>query len=77
MTKKTYHFIIPIDEEWNKNSLDEGVFNLKSHLLHGVVHGDGCGHLVCINGIEGGSKYVFGSEIMDFWDRICTNLQVR
>ncbi|GMN28400.1 hypothetical protein TIFTF001_002035 [Ficus carica] len=77
VTKKTYHFIISIDEEWNKSSLDEDVFNLKSHLLYGVVHGDGCGHLVCINGIEGGSKYIFGSEIMDFWVRICKNLQVR
>lgn len=44
---------------------------------HGLIHCNGFGHLLCINGIEGGSKYLCGREIMDLWDRICTFLQTR
>jgi hypothetical protein len=45
-----------------------------SRLLHCVIYCNGYGHLVCLNGIEGGSKFLIGREIMDLWDRICTNL---
>ncbi|XAR73574.1 hypothetical protein NMG60_11007585 [Bertholletia excelsa] len=76
ITKRKYHMIIPVDEEWNK-PLEEGVFDLQTHLLHGLIHCNGFGHLICINGIEGGSKYVCGKEIMDLWDRICTILHAR
>lgn len=76
VSKRKYHMIIPVDDEWNK-PLDEGVFDLQTHLLHGLIHCNGFGHLICINGIEGGSKYLCGREVMDLWDRICTNLQAR
>lgn len=66
-------FIIPVDDEWNK-PLEEGAFDVQTHLLHGLIHCNGFGHLVCINGIEGGSKYICGREIMD---RICTALHAR
>ncbi|OVA08645.1 zinc finger protein [Macleaya cordata] len=49
---------------------------LRSHLLHGVLHSNGFGHLISINGIEKGSKLA-GNEIMDLWDRICTGLRAR
>ncbi|KAJ3703900.1 hypothetical protein LUZ61_007605 [Rhynchospora tenuis] len=48
-----------------------------SHLLHGIVHSNGYGHLVRINGLEGGSQIVNGCDIMDFWDRLCRLLRVR
>ncbi|ERM99751.1 hypothetical protein AMTRI_Chr11g102060 [Amborella trichopoda] len=48
-----------------------------THLLHGVVHSNGYGHLLRVNGREGGSKFLSGCEIMDFWDRLCTILRVR
>ncbi|XP_072955688.1 PHD finger protein At1g33420-like isoform X2 [Typha angustifolia] len=48
-----------------------------SHLLHGVVHANGYGHLVRINGQEGGSQILTGCDLMDFWDRLCKLLQVR
>lgn len=48
-----------------------------SHLLHGVIHTNGYGHLLRVNGREGGSKFLSGREIMDFWDRLCTTLRVR
>lgn len=47
------------------------------YLMHGVVHGNGFGHLIAVNGIEGGSDLVTGHQIMDLWDRICTALQLR
>ncbi|KAI3451327.1 hypothetical protein Pfo_007992 [Paulownia fortunei] len=76
VSKRKYHLIIPVNDEWN-NPLDEGAFDLQTHLLHGLIHCNGFGHLICINGIEGGSKYICGREIMDLWDRICTTLHAR
>ncbi|KAK8959255.1 PHD finger protein MALE MEIOCYTE DEATH 1 [Platanthera guangdongensis] len=51
--------------------------HVENHLLHGILHLNGFGHLICINGYEGGSEFLSGHQIMDFWDRICTALQVR
>ncbi|KAI3865397.1 hypothetical protein MKX03_021628 [Papaver bracteatum] len=48
----------------------------QGHLLHGVLHSNGFGHLISINGIEKGSNLA-GIEIMDLWDRICTGLRAR
>ncbi|EEF28910.1 PHD finger protein MALE MEIOCYTE DEATH 1 [Ricinus communis] len=76
VTRRRYHVIIPIDEEWNKR-LEEGVFDVHTHILHGLIHCNGFGHLLCINGIEGGSKTLSGREIMDLWDRLCINLRAR
>lgn len=67
---------MPQDEEWNE-PLDDGVIDLQTHLLHGLIHSNGFGHLLSINGREGGSKFLSGREIMDLWDRICLNLRVR
>ncbi|KDP25820.1 hypothetical protein JCGZ_22542 [Jatropha curcas] len=75
VSKRRYHLIIPNDSEWNEQL--EGVFDLQNHLLHGLIHCNGFGHLLCINGIEGGSKILCGREIMDLWDRLCANLQAR
>ncbi|KAK8948400.1 PHD finger protein MALE STERILITY 1 [Platanthera zijinensis] len=49
--------------------------HVENHLLHGILHLNGFGHLICINGYEGGSEFLSGHQIMDFWDRICTALQ--
>ncbi|KAL3525039.1 hypothetical protein ACH5RR_013411 [Cinchona calisaya] len=74
VSRRKYHMIIPVDEEWNK-PLGKDVFDLETHLLHGLIHCNGFGHLICINGIEGGSKKLCGRELMDLWDRICGSLQ--
>ncbi|XP_061357149.1 PHD finger protein MALE MEIOCYTE DEATH 1-like [Gastrolobium bilobum] len=77
VTKRRYHFIIPMDNWWHK-SLSEGALDSQNHhLLHGVIHCNGYGHLLCINGVEGGSKVLSGREIVDLWDRICINLRAR
>ncbi|VFR01028.1 unnamed protein product [Cuscuta campestris] len=59
-------------EDWMYNQLED-----TSHLLHGVVHANGYGHLLRVNGREGGSKVLSGCHIMDFWDRLCGFLGVR
>ncbi len=51
--------------------------DLQSHLLHGVIHCNGFGHLLRINGREKGSNFASGREIMDLWDRICAMLRAR
>ncbi|VAH66676.1 unnamed protein product [Triticum turgidum subsp. durum] len=48
-----------------------------SHLLHAVVHANGYGHLLRVNGREGGSRHLTGRDIMSFWDRLCKVLHVR
>ncbi|KAK6125644.1 hypothetical protein DH2020_040620 [Rehmannia glutinosa] len=48
-----------------------------THLLHGVIHANGYGHLLRVNGREGGSRVLSGSHIMNFWDRLCRMLGVR
>ncbi|KAG0485237.1 hypothetical protein HPP92_009316 [Vanilla planifolia] len=50
---------------------------LENHLIHGVLHLNGFGHLLCLNGIHGGSDFVPGHHLMDLWDRMCNALQVR
>ncbi|XP_039037028.1 PHD finger protein At1g33420-like [Hibiscus syriacus] len=45
--------------------------------MHGVVHSNGYGHLLVVNGREGGSEFLSGSQIMNFWDRLCSVLSVR
>ncbi|XP_061352574.1 PHD finger protein MALE MEIOCYTE DEATH 1-like [Gastrolobium bilobum] len=76
VSKRRYHFIIPMDNGWHK-PLIEGALDSQSHLLHGVIHCNGYGHLLRLNGVEGGSRVLSGREIMDLWDRICINLGAR
>ncbi|KAG2665237.1 hypothetical protein I3843_16G116900 [Carya illinoinensis] len=59
-------------EDWVFNQLEN-----TTHLLHGVVHSNGYGHLLRVNGREGGSRVLSGCHIMDFWDRLCKLLGVR
>ena len=40
---------------WRKTISDD-VFNVQTHLLHGVIQCNGIGQLIRVNGIEGGSK---------------------
>ncbi|PON31567.1 hypothetical protein TorRG33x02_357500, partial [Trema orientale] len=76
LTTRSYHFIIP------KNSpppleVDDVEIDGSRYLLYAIVHTDGIGHLLCLNGIEGGSKHFPGREIMKLWDVMCKNLRVR
>ncbi|KAH9299767.1 hypothetical protein KI387_031449 [Taxus chinensis] len=78
MSKCRYHFIIPAQKSNDKNITEVvTVLDMPSHLLHGMFHSNGFGHLVCINGREKGSKNASGREIMDLWDRTCAMLRAR
>ncbi|KAF4353951.1 hypothetical protein F8388_011119, partial [Cannabis sativa] len=69
----------------NKNQvvMDSGNYNKsnifvesKGHVMHGVFHSNGFGHLVCVNGLETGSDLP-GHHILQFWDRLSTALRAR
>lgn len=65
--------ITPEDlEDWVYSQFEDN-----THLLHGVIHSNGYGHLLTLNGKEGGSKFLSGSDIMNFWDKLCRMLSVR
>ncbi|KAK4741710.1 hypothetical protein SAY87_025298 [Trapa incisa] len=64
-----------VAEEWIYQQLEDSVNT--HHLLHAVVHANGFGHLLRVNGKEGGSKVLSGCDMMDFWDRLCKMLRVR
>ncbi|KAB5561143.1 hypothetical protein DKX38_006100 [Salix brachista] len=70
---KTCNHIMTADdvEEWVYHQLED-----TTHLLHGVIHANGYGHLLRVNGKEGGSRVLSGCHIMDFWDRLCKSLGV-
>ncbi|CAI9090444.1 OLC1v1025220C1 [Oldenlandia corymbosa var. corymbosa] len=59
-------------EDWIYHQLED-----TTHLLHGVVHTNGFGHLLRVNGRESGSRLLSGRDIMNFWDRLCKFLGVR
>lgn len=59
-------------EDWVYSQLESN-----THLLHGVIHSNGFGHLLSLNGREGGSTVLSGRDIMNFWDGLCTTLSVR
>ncbi|KAK4742992.1 hypothetical protein SAY87_000993 [Trapa incisa] len=79
---KKYHFLLPFKESNAKEvSLNYGDDDDADHYhptrpMHGIIHSNGFGHLLCINGVELGSELP-GFQIMDFWDRICTGLRAR
>ncbi|KAF8398869.1 hypothetical protein HHK36_014733 [Tetracentron sinense] len=89
---KKYHFVVPSKRtvlaaaacltcEGSSGGTEvttgkSNLIELQGHLMHGVFHSNGFGHLLCANGVERGSQLA-GHEIMDFWDRICTRLRAR
>ena len=53
------------------------IVSCQTHLLHGVLHSNGYGHLLRLNGREGGSRGVDGKALMTFWDKLCRELHAR
>jgi hypothetical protein len=85
---KKYHFLLPSKEtgaaylncEANgagpPNDKDSNLVESQGHLMHGVFHSNGFGHLLRVNGVEMGSDLA-GHHILDFWDRLCIGLRAR
>ena len=60
----------------SKSMLSSRLMELQGHILHGVFHSNGFGHLLCLNGLEMGNSLP-GYIVMDFWDRLCNALKAR
>ncbi|CAH9114451.1 unnamed protein product [Cuscuta europaea] len=80
VSKRRYHFIIPANVNWEKrlasNCMEIGT---SRHTLHGMIHCNGYGHLLFINGLTGDESpdSLRGTDFMNFWDRLCTALKTR
>ncbi|XP_074375999.1 PHD finger protein At2g01810-like [Apium graveolens] len=77
VSKRRYHIIIPSYDCLNKPLKGDFLAD-RNHLLHGLVHCNGYGHLLSINTADDDDlNSLHGNDIMDFWDRLCTTLQIR
>ncbi|CAA6664732.1 unnamed protein product [Spirodela intermedia] len=89
---KRYHFVLPSKKtlgrsngpncEVRETSLlaavgESRLMSVRGELMHGVVHSNGFGHLLAVNGFEAGSEVLSGHQILDLWDRMCTGLGIR
>ncbi|KDP38152.1 hypothetical protein JCGZ_04795 [Jatropha curcas] len=75
VSKRNYHLIIPEDCKWSRPLKKESL-KLQTHLLHGVIHCNGFGHLLCIK-TKANLSYLQGEELMSLWDNMCDILQTR
>ncbi|CAN8266856.1 unnamed protein product [Cochlearia groenlandica] len=76
VSKRKYHLIIPESDKWKKPLINDSLM-VTSHMMHGVIHCNGYGHLLCINAHDDDDKYLCGNRIMDFWNRLCLTLHTR
>ncbi|KAK6146691.1 hypothetical protein DH2020_020560 [Rehmannia glutinosa] len=74
--KRKYYFIIPAKDDWN-TPLDEDFALYDSHYLYGLIHCNGYGHLICINGLKNNSNLFTADDSMELWERLCTLLKAR
>ncbi|KAL4196113.1 hypothetical protein AMTRI_Chr04g244420 [Amborella trichopoda] len=77
VSRRRYHFIIPASDQSHHLLPSRLVLDRRTHLLHGLIHCSGFGHLLSLNGHENGSKHLSGHHTMDLWDRICSMLCTR
>ncbi|KAJ0007026.1 hypothetical protein Pint_30243 [Pistacia integerrima] len=63
VSERQYHVIILHDNDWNNKYLKDDDIQKQNHFLHGLIHRNGFGHLLCINGIEGGSKKIIVEDV--------------
>lgn len=76
-----YNGSIPVSTRWEPPAQQEGaedeasggaynaeesVFESKDHLLHGMLHLNGFGHLLRMNGSQGGSRKLIGEQSQMF-----------
>ncbi|QDZ17651.1 PHD finger protein [Chloropicon primus] len=78
----TYHFIVParkLELNWRagESVVKAALLENQAHLLHGTLHANGFGHLLRVNGYEGGSLLLSGRQMMEVWTNLCTLLKAR
>lgn len=76
VSKRRYHMIVPDEGSWGK-CLREDALNVGQHLLHGMIHCNGFGHLLSMNGVENSRAFLSGDEIMELFDVMCRLLKTR
>ncbi|KAJ3677061.1 hypothetical protein LUZ60_002785 [Juncus effusus] len=74
---KRFHFVLPRKEATPQTQGLNIEIHHNKHLMHGVLHSNGFGHLISLNGFAGGSEFISGRQVFSLWDRICTALRVR
>ena len=79
-----YHFVVPspadTDAEDDASSQPAWLpsrLESPAHLLHATLHANGFGHLVRVNGVEGGALGVTGAQLMGTWDSLARSLRAR
>lgn len=65
------------EEEGSAFNAPESVFESKTHLLHGILHTNGRGHLLRVNGRDGGNMMLPGPVLVGLWDALCGVLRAR
>ncbi|KAI3734121.1 hypothetical protein L6452_13584 [Arctium lappa] len=79
--KRRYRFVIP--SYGDKSPLKDYDVNNSlelddTHILHGLIHCNGFGHLISINKFEVGSSICLTeTDVMNLWDNICNSLKTR
>ncbi|KAI3730490.1 hypothetical protein L1987_61660 [Smallanthus sonchifolius] len=79
--KRRYRFMIPAygDKQPLKDYNQKNNLELDdSHILHGLIHCNGFGHLISVNKLDSGyANSLTESDVMNFWDGICNSLKTR
>ncbi|KAL8218546.1 hypothetical protein R6Q57_021919 [Mikania cordata] len=79
--KRRYRFMIPSYGDKQPLKDYDRINNLElddSFVLHGLIHCNGFGHLICINKLDlGSSNSLTETDVMNFWDSICNSLKTR
>nr|XP_027096197.1 PHD finger protein At2g01810-like [Coffea arabica] len=61
----------------NSVPLKDNFLDVRTHILYGLIHCNGYGHLICINGVKAPSNFLSETDAMNIWDRICSTLCTR
>eukprot|EP00850_Spirogloea_muscicola_P025467 SM003189S12257 [mRNA] locus=s3189:2:1472:- [translate_table: standard] len=64
-------------QDCGAEAVRSSMLDCRTHLLHGVLHANGFGHLLRVNGRERGSPHATGRDLMSLWDRVCSMLRAR
>ena len=47
-----------------ENDGETSILDYQTHLMHGMLHANGCGHSMRINGREAGSRVLSGQQLI-------------
>lgn len=68
--------IVPEEGRWGK-CLGDDALKEGQHLLHGMIHCNGFGHLLSMNGVDSGTTFLSSEEVMELFDVMCRLLKTR